>query len=343
VQLQDVDVQIYTLKSKKDTEIPRELESLKNEFENRKKDFEIFSEKLKQSQLKKKEKELELATKEENVKKAQGQLFQLKSNKEYHAKLTEIASLKADVSLLEEDVIKALDEIESADKKVKEGKETLAGEDKKYKERETQLNGQLAEIDAQIKSLEEKKGNLAKDIDKRILTKYEKLVQTRGGRAMAPVNSDTENCGACNIRVTAQKIKRSENVQRTYFLRELRKNPVSAGGFHLMIKVFIDGASAGNPGNVGIGYLIYRNGELIKKTAFTLAYKLIISRNIWRLFSLLRSSWHGRKRSGSFFRQQTPLRAIKRKLQGKKQNIYPLFVLAKTIISKLDKFSVNSY
>jgi hypothetical protein len=206
VQLQDVDVQIYTLKSKKDTEIPRELESLKNEFENRKKDFEIFSEKLKQSQLKKKEKELELATKEENVKKAQGQLFQLKSNKEYHAKLTEIASLKADVSLLEEDVIKALDEIESADKKVKEGKETLAGEDKKYKERETQLNGQLAEIDAQIKSLEEKKGNLAKDIDKKILTKYEKLVQTRGGRAMAPVNSDTENCGACNIRVTAQKI-----------------------------------------------------------------------------------------------------------------------------------------
>lgn len=206
VQLQDVDSQIYALKSKKETEIPEALESLKSDFSVRKKNFEVFSEKLKQLQLKKKEKELELATKEETVKKSQGQLFQLKSNKEYHAKLTEIASLKADVSLLEEDVLKAFDEIETADKKSKEEKEALANEEKKYKEQEAQLNSQLSEIDAKIKTLEENKANLAKDIDKNVLAKYEKLVKTRSGCAMAPVNGATENCGACNMRVTAQKI-----------------------------------------------------------------------------------------------------------------------------------------
>ena len=206
VQLQDVDSQIYNLKSKKDTEIPRELDNLKNNFETRKKDFEVFSEKLKQLQVKKKEKELDLATKEESVKKSQGQLFLLKSNKEYQAKLTEIASLKADVSLLEEDVIRALDEIETADKKAKEEKEALSNEEKKYKETQVQLESQVSEIDAKIKGLEEKKSNLAKDIDKNILARYEKLIKTRYGCAMAPVNIDTENCGACNMRMTAQKI-----------------------------------------------------------------------------------------------------------------------------------------
>jgi hypothetical protein len=206
VQLQEVDSEVYKLKTKKDTEIPRELDNLKNNFERRKKDFETFSEKLKQLQLKKKEKELDLATKEENVKKAQGQLFQLKSNKEYQAKLTEIASLKADVSLLEEDVIKILDEIETADKKAKEEKQALSEEEKKYNEATAQLKNQLTEIDAKTKTLEEKKSNLAKDIDKNILAKYEKLIKTRSGCAMASVNINTQNCGACNMRVTAQKI-----------------------------------------------------------------------------------------------------------------------------------------
>ena len=206
VQLQDVDSQIYSLKSKKDNEIPKELDNLKNSFETRKKDFDVFSDKLKQLQVKKKEKELDLATKEESVKKSQGQLFQLKSNKEYQAKLTEIASLKADVSLLEEDVIKAMDEIEAADKKAKEEKSALSNEEKKYKDMETQLKNELTEIDAKIKGLEEKKSNLAKDIDKHILARYEKLIKSRYGCAMAPVNIETENCGACNMRVTSQKI-----------------------------------------------------------------------------------------------------------------------------------------
>ena len=32
-----------------------------------------------------------------------------------------------------------------------------------------------------------------------------------------------------------------------------------------MIEVYIDGASIGNPGKIGIGYLIYRNGKIIKE------------------------------------------------------------------------------
>lgn len=206
IQLQCIDSQIYNFKFEKERGIPEQLAKLKNEFDEKKNEFELASAKVKDLQLKKKEKELELATKEENVKKSQGQLFQLKSNREYQAKLTEIASLKADVSLLEEDVIKSLDAIETAEKEIKEKKELFLNEEKRYKEAQQKLNGQLSEIDVKAKGLTEKKEALAKDIDKNILAKYEKLLKTRSGLAIAAVNINSENCGACNMKVTAQKI-----------------------------------------------------------------------------------------------------------------------------------------
>jgi hypothetical protein len=206
VQLQEVDTELYSLSLKKSSDIPEKLDLLKKEFEQKKKDFELSLEAAKQLQLKKKEKELDLAAKEDAIKKSQGQLFQLKSNKEYQAKLTEIASLKADASILEEEVIKVLDEIEGAERLSKEGKNAFIQEEKNYKETEASLTAQINEIDTKLKTLEEKKVLLSKDIDKNILARYEKLIKTRSGLAVAPVDVESENCGACHMRMTAQKI-----------------------------------------------------------------------------------------------------------------------------------------
>lgn len=206
VELQKVDSEIYSFSLKKNSEIPEKLTSLKNEFEQRKKEFEAALEATKQLQLKKKEKELNLATKEETIKKSQGQLFQLKTNKDYQIKLTEIASLKADASLLEEEVIKALDEIEAVDKKIKEEKRLFAQEEKNYKEKEDALHKELEGIELKTKTLEEKKAILGKDIDINTLARYEKLIKTRSGLAVCAVDVDTEDCGACHMRMTSQKI-----------------------------------------------------------------------------------------------------------------------------------------
>jgi len=109
VQLQEVDSNIYSLKQEKDIKKPAQLESIKVEFEEKKNELSAFEEKIKATQLKKKEKEIELASKEENLRKSQGQLYQLKTNKEYQAKLTEIGSLKADISIEEDDLLKIMD------------------------------------------------------------------------------------------------------------------------------------------------------------------------------------------------------------------------------------------
>jgi hypothetical protein len=204
VKLQKIDIQIHALRKEKDEDKPAELTKLKAEFEEKKKALEAIDKEVKESQLRRKNKELDLATKEEAARKAQAQLYQLKTNKEYQAKLSEIASLKADVSLLEEDVLRALDAIEEAEKKLTAVKAELAAQEKKFKEEENKIANRVRDIEAQITTLEDKRNIFVKDVEPTILSRYEKLLSTRSGLAIVPV--DNESCGACHMRVTAQSI-----------------------------------------------------------------------------------------------------------------------------------------
>jgi predicted nucleic acid-binding Zn-ribbon protein len=147
---------------------------------------------------------MDLAAKEEGIKKAQTHLYQLKTNKEYSSKLSEIVSLKADSSLFEEDILRVMDEIEAADKKLKEEKDKLAADEKKFKDDTDKLDARAKDIDAQVRQLEDKKATLVRDVNKRILDYYEKLLKSRNGIAMAAVSN--ENCGACHMKVNAQQI-----------------------------------------------------------------------------------------------------------------------------------------
>jgi ribonuclease HI len=109
-----------------------------------------------------------------------------------------------------------------------------------------------------------------------------------------------------------------------------------------MIKVFIDGASAGNPGNVGIGYLIYRNGELIKKNGIYLGIQTNnFAEYMAFIFALTEALGMGEKEAEVFSDSKLLCEQLNGNFKVKNKNIYPLFVLAKTIISKLDKFSVT--
>jgi predicted nucleic acid-binding Zn-ribbon protein len=204
VSLQEIDSKVYIFQQKKDVENPTLLDGIKKEFEEKKKTLQAFEADVKEKLLRKKDRELELASKEETVSKSQGQLYQLKTNKEYQAKLSEIESLKADVSVLEEDVLKVLDEIEEAEKKLKEAREKIAQEENEAKEKETAINNEQKEIEINIKGLEDKRRILVVDIDKNILSKYENLIKTRSGLALVPLKS--ESCGACFMKVNPQTI-----------------------------------------------------------------------------------------------------------------------------------------
>ncbi len=204
IELQEIDSKIYKSTEEKDEILPARLKKLKSEFEEKSTDLAASVEKLKNLQLKRKDKEIELETTETGLTKLQTQLYQLKSNKEYQAMLKEIASHKADISVVEENLLSIMEEIETVKKESEIQKEALKREEKTFGEKETGLNEATKDAEAKIKTFRIKRDSLVAGIDKQIILKYEHLLKTRHGSALIPVEGG--HCSACQMQLNHQKI-----------------------------------------------------------------------------------------------------------------------------------------
>ena len=131
--LQDIDAKIYALKRDRD-ELPRKFPLCKKSFEEKKAHLNSLENKSKALAVRRKEKELELSSQEENIKKLNSQLFSLKTNKEYQTMLEQIAGAKADNSVREDEILKIMDEQDMLKRKWLKKKARLSEEEKKFLE-----------------------------------------------------------------------------------------------------------------------------------------------------------------------------------------------------------------
>lgn len=201
--LQAIDSQIYAL-SKEKACMPGHLRSIDESLELKKTNIKQAEEDLKNIQLKLKEKEGNLQQKEEQIKKLQGQLYMLKTNKEYSTMLAEIAGIKADNSLTEEDIIRFMDEIELVKKKILKEKEIFKAEESEAQKEKDIVSLKAAEIEAKLSALIEKRNALIPCIEKQILSRYEKILKNKDGLAI--VHIEENSCGGCHMNLPPQVI-----------------------------------------------------------------------------------------------------------------------------------------
>ena len=203
IDLQALDTQIYALDRERSA-MPGRLKSIDDMLESKKTGIKQAEENLKGVQLKLKEKEGSLQQKEEQVKKLQGQLYTLKTNKEYSTMLTEIEGIKADNSLIEEDILKFMDEIELARKKISEEKELFKAEELKAQKDKEEIDLKTKEIEAALSGLNEKRNGIAPNIEKQVISRYEKILKNKDGLAIVPVENGS--CGGCHMSLPPQVI-----------------------------------------------------------------------------------------------------------------------------------------
>jgi len=109
-----------------------------------------------------------------------------------------------------------------------------------------------------------------------------------------------------------------------------------------MIEIYIDGASQGNPGNAAVGYLIYKSKDLIKKKGVYLGIQTNnFAEYMALIFSLVEAIGMNEKKVKVFSDSQLLCEQINGNYKVKNKNIYPLFVLAKNIIAKLEEFTIT--
>ncbi len=211
VKLQAIDTQIYKLNQEKVAK-PAEVIKIEMEFEVQKKALSDLDNELKSLLKKRKDKELELGTKEESIKKLQNQLYSLKTNKEYQAMLKEIEGQKADCSLLEDAILKCMDEQDILNKCVNEEKLRLSNEEKISNEKKAKIQDELKEIDTILKDLDFKRNQVTPEVDKKILSVYERIINSRDGLAIVPVRNNS--CHGCQMTATHQVVNEIKMFER---------------------------------------------------------------------------------------------------------------------------------
>ena len=203
IKLQTVDSEIYILRSEKSLK-PQEIKALEDSFEAKKASMAELDKKSLDLQKQRKDKEGELAAKDEAIKKLQGQLYGLKTNKEYQTMLQQIQDAKADSSLIEDKVLELFDAADNVKKEAEKEKERLKEEEKIFLSEKKKVDDRVKIIDDRLAQLDAQRKQALQNIDPKILSQYERILSNRDGLAIVTVKGTS--CGGCNMFVPPQVV-----------------------------------------------------------------------------------------------------------------------------------------
>ena len=226
-QLQKLDGELFQLR-KQLQQKPQELEAAKAKLSTQEAAVKSADDRLKTLQLAQKQKELDLQTREANVKKLQSQLFQLKTNKEYTTMQHEINALKADNSLLEEEILRFFDDIDKANTARQQEQARLAEQQKIFQAEQAKIDQETGQIRERIDQLERDRKSLVPGVPGESLAVYERVLNIRNGLVLVPIVH--ESCGGCHRRLPPQVLNQvklnaqlimCENCNRILYIDDL--------------------------------------------------------------------------------------------------------------------------
>lgn len=203
IKLQTIDSEIYALEREKEAK-PQEIKALEEAFEQKKQSLAALEKNLLDLQKQRKDKELELASKEEETKKLQTQLYSLKTNKEYQTMMQQIGGVKADASVTEDKILALFDQADKAKNEGEKEKQKLKEEERVFLDQKKKAEDRTKEIDDRLAQLQVQRKQVTPDIAEKILAQYERIMKNRDGLGIVSVKNNS--CQGCNMLVPPQVI-----------------------------------------------------------------------------------------------------------------------------------------
>lgn len=184
--------------------IPREIEEKKSLIQQTLNQIEEEKKKLIHLQLRKKEKEIEVQTQEEKIKKNEKELNSVKSNEAYKALLSEIETAKKQKEQIEDEILNIMIETDQTNKDLKNFETEM-------KQKQGQIESEIREKEEELKKigglLEEenkKRKEFSAQIPKDIFSRYDFIRNRKKTFAIALIVG--ENCSGCNTLLTQSTI-----------------------------------------------------------------------------------------------------------------------------------------
>jgi predicted nucleic acid-binding Zn-ribbon protein len=182
-----------------------------------------LSQRLKELQKTLKEKQssygqldLDLKSREAHIEKLRTQQQTAHTNKEYQTFLIEINTQKLDKTKVEDEALKAMEEIEKMQAEVKDLAKQLEGEQEKLTQMRAEISGRVQTLEAEIATLRPGRDKAYEVAPPKARQAFDRMADRFEGEALSPLEKPNPReeeyiCGACNMSLVVDVYNRLHN------------------------------------------------------------------------------------------------------------------------------------
>jgi hypothetical protein len=200
-ELQRIDLELKSIKESREG-MPKEIKRLDEKQKVETEKIQKEREKIDGLEKERRWKEGQLSLEQEKIKKTEGKMFEVKTNKEYQALLTEIDSLKGANSKEEEEILQLLDEIDELKRSLSKREKEIAAVLTKIEGEKRALQERMARDEEVLKKQTGRREIVTKRLESTHYRLYNTLTEKRKG--VGVVSAKQETCQGCYVNVPPQ-------------------------------------------------------------------------------------------------------------------------------------------
>ena len=200
-ELQEIDLDLRHIKEERER-YPKEIKKLDEKKNIEKEKMQKEKERIELLEKERRQKEGHLNLEQEKIKRAEGRMFEVKTNKEYQALLSEVDTIKEAISREEEEILKVLDEIDELKKSLSKREKEVAVVLEKVEAEKKIIQEKMVQDDEIWKKRMERREVLTKQLESKLYKLYNTLKEKRQGVGVVSVKHET--CQGCFVNVPPQ-------------------------------------------------------------------------------------------------------------------------------------------
>ena len=205
INLQAIDTRTAALEADA-ARLPKEIAAIHAAVEEAKKHVDQTKTRLDAARKDQRAKEKDLEVVQAKRSKNEARLYEVKTNKEYSAVLTEIEEIKQEKARMEEEVLVLMEAQERLTGEIREAETRFKQREGEGRGQEATLKEQLRGIETELAAVRTERKELAAQLPAPILADYDRILRARAGLALVPV-AKPNFCGACRMTITPQRLQ----------------------------------------------------------------------------------------------------------------------------------------
>ena len=205
IDLQAVDARVASLEAEA-ARIPQEIAGVEAEVGAARAEVDQTKARLDSARKEQRALEKELEVVQTKRVKAEGRLYEVKTNKEYSAVLVEIEDIKHEKARVEDQILNIMESHERLGADIKDSEARLVERETRGRSEGAALRAKLREVEGQLDLVRSERRDLAGQLPGAVLRDYDGLLRARGGLAVVEV-AKPQSCGGCRVTIPPQRIQ----------------------------------------------------------------------------------------------------------------------------------------